>query len=1579
MNSNQRNMCVNVIEQKQFCELSQAQSLFDFCAPEKMFDGTTESLFGGSRRYDYKRMFRQYFTVYLNFLNKKVNESTTVGNCALAIMDFLYRVSDCSTVPNFVLACVNLLRTFMGLDAQQFWLKYENFIFGAFLSCFAIQVYRDTKSVAQDLTIDKDHTSKARLFVDELKKVCSNITKVKDSAFTQKLCKFASIIICSEFCEKIGIDSTWFGFTDLFHARLKRNHKKREHIDIALEILDTTTYLMDKLLLFHETGSYHFLYIDDVDLAEYERTYEKLLHYSDKFSLLANQQMTLEDYMNECDKAIEQGCKFRDFFINDHFKCSILRNQQCNLERFKLRALDKMKVTEERENPLCFCFVGAPGIGKSAFGNKFLHSLYLNIIALGCGFKKFDPKTKYYYNEDDEFFSEFKAYHQIFIMDDVGQFKTKITEAKKGGALAKLISLVNPVPYITNQAALEDKGMIPFLCKFIILTTNSYDAGLSEVFKDEGGAYRRIIFIEMKVKPQYARPGETQLLGDMSENGYMNHELHNFWVRKYISVGTKSTHVYWSPSKKDWSNTEPVELDAMGFGELMKFIKNEIQAKHYKQDGLSKKSVEHFYQSELCIKCDMPDCLCGCKSVAQDNTSDERYHSERFLDKHELNNVVNNISTIYAMYIAFMVNFWYFIHIVISYSWSKWKPNFATRRVISYIPYLPDHINIPYIYYILPARLQAYVLCDGWQMVYREGVKKIYNSTPLVYAREQGILKHSGLIGTSLAILASVYAIYSAWSHKSEAQSGEVKPIPMEEVKPNPWVVKFQPVVKLSGPASTITRSQLIQLCKNNLARLLVGKAETNIFFITSNYALVPKHTYNKLRMNFPAECSIIYDSPSNISMNRTIYVDDTNFIDVGMIDLVILHHNSLLPMKDLTKFLLDAPASGKMKGVVISRDRDGILTEREVHGFVRDCAYYSTSTNDVFNHKVYAAATVTPTKGGDCCSPYVIEGQNGYFIAGVHIAGRPDGDFYRVECHMVLKSDVSFKNSRFNPLSREEVDLSTTFVVDKNKVSISQDVHPNNPIRGLSGNARVYGDLVNYPQRAMKTQVGRTLMAKDVLDHFKLDNFLHFSPKDVKKKIATKLSVEPMLNKPTFIQQDVYSCEDSLFKWYSREIKDIGVPFPTGPFDLDTAINGCDGIRYMERIRTDTSVGFPHGGPKSRYIVPLDPTPDHAIRNTFDDVIMTEYNNIKQCYLSGKRSNIVFDSNFKDEPLSLSKLERNKCRIFNSGPCAFTILFRQYYLWIIPYVSGKHRLRFGMAIGANVYSKDWKEIYEFVTKFGDDRIIAGDYSNFDKRMSAQLMTSAFNVLIRICEEAGWSEDDLLILRGLASDVCYPLTNIFGLLLETEGSNPSGHPLTTVINGMCNIMYMMLACKLLEFSVGIQKIDYAHFQKYFSIVTYGDDNIAGISSEIPYVNHTLIALALEKYDVIYTLADKSDNQRDFINIREADFLKRRFVKDFLFEGHVAAPISEDSIVKMLTTIVVSNSITIEEQCANVIETAAREYVLYGSEVYNNKLEWLNSVLLKYSLKPYLSKKLPTWDLVMLDLQENWLDNKINTI
>jgi hypothetical protein len=144
-------------------------------------------------------------------------------------------------------------------------------------------------------------------------------------------------------------------------------------------------------------------------------------------------------------------------------------------------------------------------------------------------------------------------------------------------------------------------------------------------------------------------------------------------------------------------------------------------------------------------------------------------------------------------------------------------------------------------------------------------------------------------------------------------------------------------------------------------------------------------------------------------------------------------------------------------------------------------------------------------------------------------------------------------------------------------------------------------------------------------------------------------------------------------------------------------------------------------------------------------------------------------------------------------------------------------------------------------------------------------------------------------------------------------------------------------------------------------MTYGDDNIMGVSSKIQWFNHTSIQATLKDIGIVYTMADKEAASVPYLNISETSFLKRSWRYDIDIGAYVC-PLEHESIEKMLMVWTRSKTITEEEQICSVVSSAVREYFYYGKEIFNEKRSMLQSVLLGKGYELWIEDStFPTWD------------------
>jgi hypothetical protein len=389
---------------------------------------------------------------------------------------------------------------------------------------------------------------------------------------------------------------------------------------------------------------------------------------------------------------------------------------------------------------------------------------------------------------------------------------------------------------------------------------------------------------------------------------------------------------------------------------------------------------------------------------------------------------------------------------------------------------------------------------------------------------------------------------------------------------------------------------------------------------------------------------------------------------------------------------------------------------------------------------------------------------------------------------------------------------------------------------------------------------------------------------------------------------------------------------------DRDT-VNGIVGMRFIDRMNMQTSMGFPLSGSKKLHLVDHvdgEGKPYQLFEQQYHDAAAEA----EQVLLSGTRANFIYKACAKDEVIEQGK---DKVRIFEAAPLIEQLLVRKYGLPVARFLS-THTLLSECAVGVNCYSREWDELCEHITAFKNNKILAGDYSKYDLRMSAQLILQAFKVLITLARQMGYTRDEIYVFQGLATEVANPLITLDGVLALYSGCNPSGHNLTVYINSIVNSLLLRMTFFTL----------YPHlqdFRKYSHVMTYGDDVCAGVSDEALDFSIKAHSIFMQKHGIVFTLPDKTSELVDHLSVEDTDFLKRRLVyREELQRWQ--APIEYDSIMKSLHCLVRSNSVGTAEQSMQCMNSALRELFLHGKQEYEKHRIVFNTILEIMKWQPF---------------------------
>jgi hypothetical protein len=640
--------------------------------------------------------------------------------------------------------------------------------------------------------------------------------------------------------------------------------------------------------------------------------------------------------------------------------------------------------------------------------------------------------------------------------------------------------------------------------------------------------------------------------------------------------------------------------------------------------------------------------------------------------------------------------------------------------------------------------------------------------------------------------------------------------------------------------------------------------------------------------------------------------------------DLVMFWSSSILPRKGIYDFLPDKIDTKGRSMYMFDPRYDYLQPGQTTHYHEMK---YEDGFGDIIQGSFMDGTKLSHTSiKGDCGALCMSKSNRGYFVSGMHCAGTAGGG---PRILLIQLSKELFKDE-FPPMSMAEADGVPKYEAGSRKSGKLGPCAEKGVHQWCDGNAMPLG---SYPGRSTHmSQTTESMICSEVEESF---NFKNPFVKPLMKATLEDGEWKNPFNVATIQQADIkpFTTDEAIVEVQSAFVEDLYVPEKlqdVSTVDISIAINGIPGDSYINRLPMSTSGGFYFPGSKRQYFSEI--WVGEELFQTPCEELTTSINEIEFCYLSGQRAYPVFQGSLKDEPISEKKRLEGRTRVFTACGVAFAIVVRKQFLKITKFFMVNNFLT-ECAVSMNCYSREWHHLYDYLVSFGDKKIIAGDYKAFDKQMAANWIRAAFQVLIDLRKRSGQlTIKDEKICVGIATDICFPVTNMNGDLIQFFGGNSSGHPLTVIVNSIVNSLYIRSAY------ASIVKKPLGSFKKDVKLMTLGDDNIYG--SNVPAFNHTAIAQFLATKGITYTMADKDSNSVPFISIRDADFLKRTFRK---LDGRIVAPLALKSIFKSLCMIVKKGNISDEEQLAQSYLAARREWSLHGKVVFDGCCDKMNKI------------------------------------
>lgn len=1446
-----------------------------------------------------------------------------------------YSLSMCKTKGDVIFVCIN----FMKLRCGDKSLIYTTSGYMEDILCYVTEIFIDNEGsltsdddaleaeILRNLDLQSDFMSTSRSFLSMYK-------HLRFGPLFKRCQKLITYLIAFSVFKPLGYDLKSAGYTVLEAQAI--NRKVWNSDEAIYHILETLQFLCERGhacittgsidALLHSGSSYDKFYTDCQSI----KKWHPMIGHPE---LMNEAKITEHSFLAALDAAIERGesiFKYSQFDKSDKKFVQDQLNAMCLIRSHHMTIKYAL---QDRKAPLSLLLFGDSGIGKTTL---------TNILFVHYGKRRNQPigdEFKYVKNPVSKYWDNFRTNMWCLIQDDIGFMKPSIAASGGDPTCMETIQINNNVAFTPDQASLELKGKMPLRCELVIGTTNTENLNAYHYFGCPSAFQRRYPYIlEVKVKDEYKNElnmldaDKTMSIRDI-EDSYPD-----YWLWTVKRVKPRSVHT----THQTLAETEIVH-ENVGLRDFLVWYNKTID-KHHEDQKITGNSVDRIKQVELCPLCCLPSQFCECSLQMDINNFNVMCFFFLFIS------FVKNLFYSYAPYVGltksrsdFLTYPFYFSWFYIKCSFVRMLPNCMHKRLHQYNTWL----NYNFEYYV---RKYPH---DYWKSL---GIQTCYK-----LSQPNTIMNIIYVLGVILTLWKlcktkdkidvveqkiSVVAEQIVPVQQSDVNLG-TQPKPMAEEPNNVWYndsfdLHQMDLGQLSLGWNSLSLEQIHTRLSFNCVSLSIKVSDTTFrrtsaFCVNGQFYLINSHFFKDIMGD--AELTVYYQAEKQgVNPNIKLLINTSTVFYKPNSDICLVELRGLPPRANFIDLFCKESFNAKFNGHYLRRSYDGDVTAKSVNRIREQKAQYDQHTDCYID--AWHGITNSGCNVGDCGSILVIKSGMGPVILGIHYLGNPN-----INMVCAVKVTQEFLTGAIAQMT-DLVIQGKHVDVDAPSVPVSVvDLHKKSAFRYLNeGSAMVCGSLT-LPRAHGKSRVENTPM-NEFLSNYGYET--KYTQPDLVSWKPWHLAAKEMVNpanqfKPSILVECVQAFSNDIIRLIPAHI----IKETVQVYDHFTAINGAAGVTFVDKLNRNTSMGHPYNRSKRFYIKPIEVQGENLDPVDFNQEILDQIANIEKNYRDGYRNNPIFRGNLKDEAVTELKSVLGKTRVFAGAPVAWSVVNRKYTLSLIRLIQSNQYI-FECACGIICQSKEWDNMRHYLTQHGEDRLVAGDFEKFDKRMCAELIQSAFDILINICKSSGnYETDDLKVLRGIAIDTSFAWMNFNGDLVSFFGSNPSGHPLTVIINSLVNSLYMRYCF------ISITGKKASEFKDFVNLMTYGDDNIMNVSKEISKFNHTTIQKCLKEVGVGYTMADKNAPSIPFINISDCSFLKRRWRFDRQFGGYVA-PLEHDSIEKMLMTWVKSKTISSEEQCVAVISSAVMEYAFYGELVFNDKVYILKKMCSEIGLDIYVT-------------------------
>lgn len=1396
-----------------------------------------------------------------------------------------------------------------------------------------------------------------------------------------------------------------------------------EHVKVWDIGISMSVNLMNFIMTFLKTGLPYLLTGDATFLYPTQK-WEKFIQIANSIVMTVNDNMAMaqiitttpeKDVICAIDSVIQFG---RNTWMSsrDTIPHSAVTTLNKMLETLhKCRQSVHRTYVNKKNNPIPMCvkLYGGTGVGKSQ-----ITQIVARLMCYNLGLKS--THNVYFQNMTDKYQSGYTA-QEIMVMDDVG---AENVDNVKNESLLNFLSLSTEVPVMTNQAAVEDKGTVPYNLKGIIMTTNFEDCNCRNYFKLTEPFLRRFLHVTVKVKPEFAINNNTKT--EKKTAFTLKHKQQDTMLqldpdkaKGRFDVQTFDCQVYengeYHPATETSMNME--------FDEFEKFFLEWHKA-HIARAGAALRRTNDIENSEFCPihECFTYKCKCPVERITEiDNT----YELLPYED-----NVKRGIKELNLKVFEGLEGGGLF-KALLSYQ-STEVPVKLEQTVSANLKKLGERIRdkihpkkVTELYFQgwfkdkimscvaknITAKDVKNIIASSVNQTVRDFKQRNLDSDPktFIYESYKEMIESKraraflalGALGATLSCVIALYrAIKPLISTPEMFQGLYKKKYATEEEKDNWSSIDSQfifPGTRMPyPPKERVASQQSITPGHFHLNSNLITKVEDLIKLNTLYLSVDAQHgdKYQTWGLALGKNMILVNaHSFKNGDVFKVVASGQAN--GAGLYETVLYKEKIWFsPDTDTAIFLMSV---NPFKSIPLAYESPGKLYAGKAKFYKNNCMIYSKLkvpkfedhmrevnilvTKDVSKHlNTDFVRYITPegTEVGNCGNPIFVPELG---LLGIHSIGSHSGN-----------------TTGYTPVFKSDIEAAAAFFQSRNMLvtpSVPQDLrfegvlqsHPNSVLLNTAGNHHVIGSLTGHRGK-MTSKIRKSMISHLLPDPGKV--IPHMQPiltENGEWIHPVQVKLQTIAKAPIHANERIVDKALEFLEEHLKSMIDWDTVRPTG---FQEIIQGVEGT-ISEPMNLSTSAGPGLSGKFKRdHVRYLNEDNDDRI---FDKEVQDSFLDMLRCW---KRDEFAFTRSkwfYKDEVIKPSKQDAGRQRLVSASGLrkifASKMCFKDIFLRIR--TSGKSH----MCVGMNAASKQWSSIPERLKTLDPklERVLDSDYEFYDAycyllnkvlALFIKLLKTNphYNKIIRFADDIEMSVND--ILHCLAAEMCCYPVEVAGELLILLLALESGADSTAEFNSLMEtlIHYMIWVQCYADFSCRYSEpqdtdFDFIHAlihcpnpNKHMVLFNYGDDNLDTCSEETAeWYTPTARKSSAAKLGFPITDARKQKELK-YVPMDKVVFLKRSFIWNEEAQAYFA-PLDEAAINQIMY-FVKGDSDTLEVLTYNNVRDAHRQYFMYGRERFEQETIRLKSLLQSVGLLELSAEDWPTFDQLLDDFKNKKL-------